>query len=460
TEDGPKLFVSFWVSQTADGTSASSRGATRASGDATESVERNEANLKSVVGLLVDADNNRIMGVASGAKVTIYPDDTGLTSRVVLNMGSANFYEREHKYRLYLVANAASISPTLNASQGKNIGELGNTIMGLSSFKYSALEESTNPGLAMSTVEADALTVKVWLEENGDYSSEEKAYVAEFENSADNDSGKEAILNLTPLYGVLRFADDDYSHYITYKQGDGAAEVEKTEVKVVFKNATVKRAANSAYLMPQGSVSEFSIKSPHSATPSVSVANISVGKGKFAYVPEYIPTITDNKLLYNQVTYLELDGILAVDDKCTEIDGDVKSAITRSATSSAGLPTLYYYDDGKFQSGLTVKSHAGEAGWHAIAYDSTLKGYKVTYRHAIRHDAGEGKNLDDAIYHQLEYGIVRNYLYEISINSVSALPHPFKESDEIESNRKDISLRIVPPAKWTYHRGGSIIEFQ
>ncbi|MDE5888335.1 MAG: hypothetical protein K2H46_12230, partial [Muribaculaceae bacterium] len=115
-----------------------------------------------------------------------------------------------------------------------------------------------------------------------------------------------------------------------------------------------------------------------------------------------IPNTTS--VTFGNSTYLELTGILKA--------GTDASDATKALFTDSSHPDLYYYDDGTFQSTLTATTHTdsgeGGNGWHKISYDTTLGGYKVTYRHAIRHDAGEGKNNDDGTIYPMEYAVVRN----------------------------------------------------
>lgn len=424
-----------------------------------------ESKIGKMTVLIVDPSTeggNRVVGVSK--KVTIGTQSTtapyGYT--VTANLGMNTFYLREHKYKLYVMANLP-VDIKESDAKGPTVDGLGQLVAsGMTAFTPATLESSTN-GLPMTTLPDNAKDVMMYLLPDKEYTQDDP-YVVQKEATSDYANVEAGTLILTPLVARLDVVAQEnitnFTYPISYKVEENGTEKSVSEVNVIFKKATLKNSADKVYLMPQGTESAYSLTSPDSQV--FGSASFDVKGGIAMYVPEYVPSLTDNKLLYKAATYLELDGILSTAG-CTVIDEKVKKAIDEAATKGTSSPKLYYYDDGKVQTGLTLtEPKAGATNWHTLSYDSELKGYKVTYRHAVRHDAGSGKNLDDGIYNPQEYGVVRNYIYNIGIASVSALPHPWNEdgSKEVESPVKDIYLKITTPAKWTYHRGAQTITFE
>lgn len=464
--DESSLYIRFELSQfNVTPTPAESKETRAGDADLPLDKTKQECRINSLIALMVDgegANKGDIVGIARPEGYQIVPKEKDGNVygayTVTANMGLASFYKRQHTYRLYIFANLEEGTYSiLDATIGSKIENVCRDInkgeTGMKPILPANLNKETGyETLKFSTLEADVIKVKVWLEENGSYSSE-NPYI--LKTDAGNADG---VLMLTPLQSCFYFHDlsggNNFTYPVDYSTDDSGSKM--TEVKVQFKKAQLVNAAQKEYLLPQGSESSFTLSSP-SSPGFISSSKFDIKEGKALYVPEFIPAVTANKLTYSATTYMMLDGILVADAQCTALDANVRNEI--SSGSSAHRP-LYYYDDGKYQSGLTLVSHEGEANWKKLTYDSTLGGYKVTYYHAIRHNAGTGKNLEDGTVYPLEYGVVRNYIYQIGVNSVSALPHSFSPTDNVESDKKDINIRINPPAKWTYHRGGSVIVFE
>ncbi|MDE6006222.1 MAG: hypothetical protein K2G67_01530 [Muribaculaceae bacterium] len=506
-DDAPFYLTFELAAPTASANSQAHAPATRAGETRAEVVKReDESTINSIIAYMVDAEGayaNRIAGVAYGDNVVIGTYDTGAkTTTVTLNMGLNTLYSRKHKYRVYVLANVPETSDFTSGAIGTDISNISRTVVQFNSGVFAATPtilptELDSRGIPLSTAPADAAKIQVWLEENADYSDADNAYVVKADTGkkdADgNPNSKETsgTLTLTPLYARFDFvradSKSDFVYSIDYKEGDGS-ETSSTEVMVEFKQARVVGAAKEVYtVLRSGSQAQVAAGqtfiSPLTAlTTSTSgiSGNIAIkhseagstveGKDNPAiYVPEYIPVLGSATMLnYNKVTYLELDAILKVDNSCTA-SATVKSLIGGSDKTKA----LAYYDDGKYQSVLmpfdaTKMTDVYDATtnpngkWRKLTWDATLGGYKVTYRHAIRNSSGPSEEWkdDDGVVYPMEYGVVRNSLYQIGIASVSALPHPWTTTTPVESDKKDINIKILPPTKWFYHRGGFELNFE
>ncbi|MBD5223116.1 MAG: fimbria major subunit [Bacteroidales bacterium] len=461
TSGDQPFWLTFELSQTTDGIEPHKAPSTRADVDLNKNV--NESKVTSLIALLVDTDNQGnatyVRGVSQAKSTDIKSSDDKKTHTVILNMGLSTLYARQHKYRLYVFANLTSSDyDAIKKMVGRDIYDVGQRVAHLSPFTPEKLAESSSTGLPLGTENENAKTIQVYLKENVEYTYE-SPYVAQIDPD-DSEDGTPGKLSLTPLCSRLDFVEDtkypNFTYPIQYTVETDKGTETKTEVEVTFKQAKVVNASGRTYLIPAFQKNSTTVRISPELTITSTSNSLAVSEGAAVYVPEFVPTIADNSnnLSYEGTTYMEVTGTLSASNS-NEIDPLVKNAIT-----GATHPTLYYYDDGKFQSALTTTPHAGETHWYAVNYDTALGGYAVTYRHAIRHDAGDGKNEDDGVVYPMEYGIVRNYIYQIGIKSVSALPHPQKPGDPVESGKQDISIRINPPAKWTYHRGGFEISFE
>lgn len=462
------LWLSFEMSNLADASAGKKSQSTRDGEESASSDAKTpqEAAIKSVIALLVDTDDKgeptRIVSIAKAETSNITAPATGATDQTYKVKVRMTVYALEHLYRLYIFANLSDDDYTYiqNNLRFTNMNTAKSTINNMVASYPSTLADT---GLPLGTVTEDAKKIKVYLKENTEYTETNPYYV-----EADPDDENPGVLQLTPLCSRIDLsANSEHSDFvfpIVYTTGEGATQKTHTEVKIAFKKAVLKNMAKSVYLLPIS-------KSNKRISPALTISNVSTSDpftmkaGVAIYPPECVPKVTGTTLLtYANVTYLEAYGILDATG-CDALSASVNAAITGETH-----PPLYYYDDGKYQSSLTTTSHKKngelEAHWQELTYDNTLQGYKVTYRHPIRHDAGKDKNGNDlnnpydGFTPAMEYGLVRNYIYNICINSVSALPHPWTEDTPLENGTTDISIKINAPKQWDYHRGGSEITFE
>lgn len=434
-----------------------------------------------IVAMLFDTDANgrpsKVAGIAKGHDI-VSSSGEGANKSLIINMGGANFYEEKHKYRLFVFANLPS---SLETKLGTSFNALISTISDYTAALTVKTKSDLNgkKGVALGTEIEDALNVMVYLRENDKYNHSTAATAYIVQPNASNpdatvDVENPATLILSPLCSRLDFiygeGKSDFIYPVQFTSTSGSESSTNTEVKVKFVQGKICNVASSTYLLPKVTGSVYSSPSQTlSATGSATAIEASSASAPkpFAYVPEFVPTIgTDKSLTFEKTTYMELDAILVADDDCT-MATDVKEAI-----NGATHPELAYYDDGTFQSALMVYNPVTMTGQHWIILEHETKtvgtesvsGYWVPYRHAIRHDAGtdaSGKSLnkEDGVVHPMEYGIVRNYIYQIGIKSVSALPHPWSTSTPVESTNKDINITVSTPKVWKgWHR--TVTEFE
>lgn len=485
-DDSPFYLTFQLATPTAPGTGPVYAPATRAGENGSGDVAKrdDEFTVKSIVAYMVDAKEGENMGDIAGVA---YGDDkvaignltgssTSRTRTITLNMGLNTLYTRQHPYRVYVLANIPDVESTnkalITGVVGKNISEIHAKAIQLSSTTIlpgSGAGKIQDVGLPMSTTDTDAAKIQVWLEDGEDYSS--TPYVVK----AAADGTQDGVLELTPLYSRFDFVHGDgksnFEYPIQYKAGEGASATTETEMYVEFKRARVGGAAeevftvlksgsgDQTYISPTKKTFDPEYSSPFNIVHSESGSSVAGEDNPAIYVPEYIPTVGTGvtELKYKEVTYIELDAIIKLTADC-KVSTEVLTAY--NAHSDLG-----YYDDGKYQSTLMVwdGSRMDETKhWKKLTYNSLLGGYVVTYRHAIRHSNGSAGTWTetDGVVYPMEYGVVRNHLYQIGIKSVSSLPHPWTTNTPIESANKDINIQILPPKQWTYHRGGFNLTFE
>ncbi|MDE6444113.1 MAG: hypothetical protein K2K64_06815 [Muribaculaceae bacterium] len=409
---------------------------TRADGDKKSPAE---TPINSVIALLVDGegvDKGKVCGIsrAADSEIKAVAGQTGKYS-VTLNMGLSSVYEREHAYNLYLFANISDGGYNiLRGSINKKIADIGVMTENMECILPSEL---ATKHIKYTTLNEDAANVVVKLEENTEYPKDQpyEAKDATVATQAGN-------LKLTPMQSRLDFVKttgiEDFTYPVT-RVGETAP-----EVKVQFKKFVVNCIAGKEYFFKQ--LDNDAVKTPLLEATDYSSKSVDISNGAFMYVNENVPSVPT----FSNATYIEFQGILVADES-TVCTAGVKDAITGTAH-----PDIYYYDDGTYQSALMTTLPESAANWRKLSYDAALGGYKVVYRRMIRHDAGEGKNLEDGKVEPMEYGIVRNHIYNIGINRVTSLPHPWSVTDGPENGKEDIDLKILVPKVWKdYHRTAS-----
>ena len=79
------------------------------------------------------------------------------------------------------------------------------------------------------------------------------------------------------------------------------------------------------------------------------------------------------------------------------------------------------------------------------ADDADGAGYYVDYYYFIRHN----DNGDPQLTGPMEFSVVRNNIYRLSIESISGIPVPYNPDDPDEYPGFKVNVRI---AKWKYHK--------
>lgn len=456
TDDSGQFWIQFRLAQDISNPVGPAESAKTRATDTDLVKTDDEVKIKSLVGLLFDTDNSgnpkSLVGYSRAADDDI-DGPTDKRTTVLLNMGLNSYYKREQKYRLYVFANIPGESDAnykaLEAAKGKSFADVQKMVADIP-FSYPAEDK----GIALGTSLADGLKIMVWLKKGEKYDGN-NPYIVQVESSDPANAGRnDAVLSLTPLQARFDFVSKTGVSDFTYPVNFVVNGVSKPEIKVKFVNYNVVIPTRQVYYFQNGKVIDNSVASP--APDDSRETSLLSSMYQSVYVPEFVPSVADDKKLkFGDVTYVALRAVPVVDASCTA-PSDVKDAINSASADVKRATPLWYYDDGTFQSGLTTKSHEGESNWHAITYDPELRDYGICYYHAVRHSAGT----EDNIYTQLEYGVVRNYIYKIGIESVAALPHPFDpQTVPVENVRVDVSLRINPPEEWTYHRIGNTLTF-
>lgn len=420
-----------------------------------------EQRIHKIVGILFETDDDGNPTVRVGKSEiqtsTAAPKD-GVSKRV-LNFGLPVQYELHKKYRLYLYANFdMRLFNSVNDAEDRTFNGIAKKTATVPSIAAANLTKS---GLAMSTPQAEGLGAMVYFPGEEIRYPENAPYPVQPDVANPTPSlvlsESPSTMTMTPLHARIDFVVNGDNNTFTYPIGftetENNANIAKTEVNVQFLKASIVHCGAKVYLEQHFNDAKTAVISPNLAKADFdTLQNLTIAAGTAAYIPEYVPKVgTSKSLTFGETTYMEFTGILQPGDF---IDQEVKNAL--DAGPAEEHPALYYYDDGTIQSALTVKAPAsGATNWITLTYDESLGGYPVTYRHAIRHKAGE----NDGVCEEMEYGVVRNYIYEVGIESVSALPHPWTTDTPVEQHQGDINIRIIPPKKWVYHRQGVTLTF-
>lgn len=454
----------FWVSFRLEGGMSADAAnpeayVTRADGETRANTDKSteEQRIRKIVGILFETDDDgnptKRVGKSEIQTSTAAPKN-GVTTRL-LNFGLPAAYELHKKYRLYLYSNFdMRLFNSVNDAEDRTFAGIANKTATVPAI---AAADLTKTGLAMSTPQSEGLGAMVYFPGDEIRYPEDAPYPVQPEVANPTPdlvlTENPSTMTMTPMHSRIDFVangdNSDFTYPIGFTETENNANTEKVEVNVQFLKASIVHCGAKVYL-EQHFNNAGSVVSPNIATADFdTLTNLTMAAGTAAYIPEYVPEVKNGQLTFGQTTYIEFTGILTPGDF---IDTDVKKALE----GDGGHPALYYYDDGTIQSALTVKAPAsGAANWTTLTYDEALGGYPVKYRHAIRHKAGE----NDGVCAEMEYGVVRNYIYEVGIESVSALPHPWTTDTPVEQHQGDINIRIVPPKKWIYHRQGTTLTF-
>ncbi|MBD5348190.1 MAG: fimbria major subunit [Bacteroides sp.] len=423
-----------------------------------------DAKIKTMVGYITEKGKGDIVAVA---QTLLYPESWNETIDNVdieyqgngeyeVMMGVSDALTAEKDYDLYVAANITGddLNKILTARSTSSPNELNSLRITTSSASWTKLgcaDVEASKDMPMSC----AKPISFRLEKDTEYSRENPVLVG-------NSGTDRQKFDLVRAISRLDFKDESESgnHQYDIQNSDGSLIAE-------FKQITPINLEPSAFmrLTYKTTEAEGLVTIPTGGTQfhasAVDLPTTASDFQKVFYMPENVHD--HSTLTISNSTGFQLTAVLRPGAKC---DADLAAYLNGTKLTADGKhPTLYYYDDGVFQSPLRYRDANPGADWFAVKWDDKLGGYAVTYRHTIRHGGTKGDQSTDTDptdgdISPMEYAVVRNHIYQTSVTSVTSLPRRDDPNDTPESGKQDISIRINPPAKWTYHRGGFEISFE
>lgn len=374
-------------------------------------------------------------------------------------------------YRIRVVANASMMNPLSQASvEGTTVAHK-NVKWTYSPTSYAALSRKGLPqdGVPMSTLGDDYSTVKI----EAGKGTVGSPYVA----------GKDVAL--TRMMSAIDYNPGfEANEYAIDKEGVLAVGKQNLEVK--FLTMQPVNVAKESYLMQRvsqtvtglvqvpsqsawyGALPSVAYTAPAAALKEVSATAYEMHVGRqevkrICYVTENVPD-------KNAVNVGNATGIIFTAQlrKTSSTPASIAEYFDVTAESH---PDLVYFDDGTYQSGLSVydESKHDDGNWHLVKWEtltvgeSTVSGYMVRYLKTIRHGGINPDTIDpngttptaaasDGQCSDMEYATVRSFRYVMRITDVTALPHPYIPSAKPEDVSGDIDVLVEVPDSWTYHR--------
>ncbi len=239
------------------------------------------------------------------------------------------------------------------------------------------------------------------------------------------------------------------------------------QILVTFTSMKPMNIASTSFLAYQassGQVNNPSSKTLFDNASAFPMATTPVDEEGYVsqfYLTENTPAKTN--ATFKNLTYVELTAKVTPTDKCPTELKNVLQGKDKNGNATTVHPALWYYDDGTFQSTLmlTAPENTSDPNWHKVEYKTDAY-YLPPYRKAIRHGGVEGATTDaeDGVIDLMEYGIVRNHVYQVSIAKVASLPHPWTDTDYPEDGKSDLKVQVKVPEGWdAYHRGAFEVEY-
>ncbi len=367
--------------------------------------------------------------------------------------------EKGTSYRLRVVANGSMLNSLSRAALNQDPADHQNllwnyTASGFNNFSKKGLPQNVMPmatagdDYAMVTIDPDKGT------ENNPYTATGEVKLTRMMSAIDYDPGTKAN-----KYKV--------SHH---------------DLNVKFLAMQPVNVAGATYLLQRASSAglvETPIQSTwHAALPaaytSVTTALSNVVAPIYEMQEKDLKTIcyvTENVPSKNNVTLGNATGLIFIAK--LEATSDTPKTIADCINSTSdNHPTLAYFDDGTYQSGLElyVSAKHTDPNWHLVKWetikvgDKEVSGYIVRYIKPIRHGGINSDTLDDngidkapaaasdGICDDMEYATVRGFRYVVRIADVSFLPHLYNPDDSPEDGKGDLDVQMYLPKSWTYHR--------
>lgn len=381
------------------------------------------------------------------------------------SIDAASPIEEGKTYRLRVVANARMLNPLSAASVKGTASEHYNVKWSYASSEFSGMARKGLPldGMPMSAIGSDFATVTI---ESG-------------KGTEDAPFKAEGSVTLTRMMSA-----------IDYNPGDKGNEydVEKQNIKVRFLTMQPVNVVKDTYIMQRtlstpagliqtpssttlyGNLPDAAYTAPVAALQEVTSPAYTMPETdneNICYVTENVPGKGD--LTLKNATGVIFTAMLVYDPSSTP--SDIAGYI-----GGATHPTLVYFDDGTYQSGLMkydADKHKG-ADWHLVKWetvtvkdkttneDKKVEGYIVRYLKTIRHGGitpdkkgtstePESPAIDGKI-GDMEYATVRGFRYVMHIAGVTTLPHPYHPDYTPEDGKGDIDIEVKVPEKWIYDR--------
>lgn len=379
------------------------------------------------------------------------------------------------KYNLYLVANidVAVKMDLVSATDIKKI-QVSYSAMGWSDWSNSSV--INDRFMPLNSDEP----IEILFEADKEYPRENPYYAGGEKGSANRQS-----ISLTRQLARIDFTSsapnpNNIFSVNTYEQDEEGNQGDaKPLFDIRFYKMKIENIADKEYLFSTAGSLTNTFISPSSQSFSSQTFTIggTAGTKPLCYLPEHIPaysslTASNNSVTFGNTTYMEFAGLLTAGSACP---ASLKTAM------EAGKD-IWYYDDGTFQTipRVLAEDEAEPVGdsWHKLTYTTVgtgataISGYAVKYRKAIRHNAladngtpatdanSATLNANDGRIRAMEYGVLRNHIYEVSIGAVRSLPRPVSDTDLVEDGKETLELQIKIPTTWTYHRLSTEVEVQ
>lgn len=426
--------------------------APRLTRDGESAAPTDDSKIYSICAYLVDA-NGKMVAAGSTSDQDDIITESG-TTNVTVRLFDARRIERNANYSLRVVANMPETNYTaiMRAAYAGGSDTNLTYIYNLKRYDKKSLETMTSAtlpeeGMPMSTVAGDEVTIQI--PEGKDYPTKEDAY--KVADDAVAKTTNNATIKLTRLLGRLDFklTAQDTANGIP---ADNEFSILDDKYRLSVAALTPVNLATTQYLLPQAVKDGTQVKCPlnqlkaqlgDTFPPASGLRRLASDFSAADYTPleyvaEYVP---DNSgLSIRGTTAVIVTALLKVTEH-TPTDVTVKMGTKES---------LWYFDDGVFQGApLADKPASTVTGhWHEIKYDDSLGGYPLYYIKAISTGLNTEAKTDDGKIDLDEYGIVRNYIYQISVKSFNLLPRPTIAIEPTEESMT-MSLKSTP---WAYHR--------
>lgn len=379
-------------------------------------------------------------------------------------MSTVASLDKGKEYDLYVAANitGADLTRIFNARFTASSSELSSLRISTPNSSWLNVDAATVESTKSMPMTCNApISFKIETSDETEYSRENPFMIG----GDKSNPGREKF-TMTRALARVDFKDASENADYTYQIENSAS-----QLKVKFAGVRPINLASSAYmkLTYAAPVADKIVTIPAVSTSNplfpANKFNLPESASSFAtlcYLPENVQPAAS--LTISNATGLRFIGVLLPDEKC---DATVKKYLQGELLDSKH-PRLYYFDDGIYQSPLVYLESAPSPStdWFYVDWNAEYNGYTVEYLHTVRHGGVNGQKEGDAattspedgVVSPMEYGVVRNFIYEMSIAKVSSLPHRKNPDDNPESKPQiSVNINVTP---WNYHRGGFEVGYK